>query len=94
MSPKTIFIIVVTILVTIVLMKNTDEVNFWIFGNHSVPKLAVLGVMFGIGLIVGYLLGRPRKHNKEIAENTIMTDHSENLEEGDKWIDPNDDYIN
>lgn len=95
MSPKTIFIIVVTILVTIVLMKNTDEVNFWIFGNHSVPKLAVLGVMFGIGLIVGYLVGRPRKSNKELSsEDTSMIDQRSNSEEEDEWIDPNEDYIN
>ena len=95
MSPKTIFIIVVTILVTIVLMKNTDEVNFWIFGNHSVPKLAVLGVMFGIGLIVGYLIGRPKKPKVNLnTENTFMTNQRKNLEEGEEWIDPNEDYIN
>lgn len=61
MSAKTIFIIIITILVTIVLMKNTDEVRFWIFGDTDIPKLAVLGTMFGLGLIVGYMLGRPRK---------------------------------
>lgn len=95
MSPKTIFIIVVTILVTIVLMKNTDEVNFWIFGNHSVPKLAILAVMFGIGLIVGYLVGRPKKPKVSLdSENTSMTNQRKNLEEGEEWIDPNEDYIN
>lgn len=95
MNPKTIFIIVVTILVTIVLMKNTEEVNFWIFGNHSVPKLAVLGVMFGIGLILGYLAGRPRKHKHElISEDTPMLDQRNKFQEGDDWIDPNEDYIN
>lgn len=95
MSPKTIFIIMVTILVTIVLMKNTEEVNFWIFGNHSVPKLGVLGVMFGIGLIVGYLIGRPKKTKTSLdPENTFMTNQRKNLEEGEEWIDPDEDYIN
>lgn len=61
MSAKTIFIVVITILVTIILMKNTDEVRFWIFGDTDVPKLAILGTMFGLGLIVGYMLGRPRR---------------------------------
>jgi hypothetical protein len=76
-------------------MKNTDEVNFWIFGNHSVPKLAVLGVMFGIGLIVGYLVGRPKKPKaSRNPENTCMTNQRKNLEEGEEWIDPNEDYIN
>jgi len=61
MRAKTIFIIVVTVLVTVILMKNMDEVNFWIFGTRTVPKLAVLGTMFFIGVIVGFLLGRPRR---------------------------------
>jgi uncharacterized integral membrane protein len=90
MSSKTIFIIVVTILVTIILMKNTDEVSFWIFGNHSVPKLAVLGVMFGVGLILGYMAGRPKKAKELPSEDVSMLDQAEE----DKWIDPNEDYIN
>lgn len=61
MSAKTLFIIIITILVTIILMKNTDEVRFWIFGDTNVPKLAILGTMFGLGLIVGFLLARPKK---------------------------------
>jgi len=61
MRAKTIFIIVVTVLVTVILMKNMDEVNFWIFGTRTVPKLAVLGTMFFIGVVVGYLLGRPKR---------------------------------
>lgn len=61
MSAKTIFIIIVTVLVTIILMKNTDEVIFWIFGDVRVPKLAVLGVMFALGFVVGAMAFRPRK---------------------------------
>jgi uncharacterized integral membrane protein len=91
MNSKTIFIIVVTILVTVILMKNTDEVNFWIFGNHSIPKLAVLGVMFGIGLILGYMAGRPRKSKQISVEDITPINY---IEQQDKWIDPNDDYIN
>lgn len=95
MSPKTIFIIVVTILVTIVLMKNTEEVNFWIFGDHSVPKLAVLGVMFAIGFILGYLAGRPRKPKEEpVSDDDSMIYERKNLNKGEDWIDPNEDYIN
>ncbi len=53
-------------------MKNTDEVTFWIFGDTSVPKLAVLGFMFFAGLVVGFMLGRPRKKatsSDDFAEN-------------------------
>lgn len=71
MSAKTIFIIVITVLVTIILMKNTDEVTFWLFGDTSVPKLAVLGCMFGLGFAVGFAAGRPRK--KTLSEDTVVT---------------------
>ena len=70
MSAKTIFIIIISVLVTIILMKNTDEVNFWLFGDTSVPKLAVLGVMFFSGAVVGYMLGRPRRRIIETDEST------------------------
>ncbi len=65
MSVKTIFIITVSVLVTIVLMKNTDEVAFWVFGDAQIPKLAILGIMFALGFLVGYLAVRPGK-NKDI----------------------------
>lgn len=90
MSAKTISIIVLTVLVTVILMKNMDEVNFWIFGTRSVPKLAVLGTMFFIGAVVGFLVGRPKRKNR----------HQE-LEAGDPTFEVNkpldqadDDYIN
>lgn len=61
MRAKTIFIIVLTSLATIILMKNMGYVDFWIFGTRSVPTLAVLAIMFFMGGIVGFLLGRPKK---------------------------------
>ena len=63
MSFKTIFIIIVSVLVTIILMNNTYEIQFWIFGNAKIPILAVLGFMFGLGAIVGYIAGRPGKRS-------------------------------
>lgn len=90
MSAKTIFIIVVTVLVTIILMKNTDEVTFWIFGDIEIPKLAVLGVMFGLGLVVGFLLGRPRK-KLEIADT--HPDYESSAEEKRTLSDDDRDYI-
>jgi preprotein translocase subunit SecG len=80
MSFKTIFIIVVSVLVTIILMNNTDEIDFWIFGDAKIPKLAILGFMFGLGLVVGYLAGRPGK-------KSMTKDDSENIE--DDYIDSN-----
>ncbi len=68
MRAKTIFIIVITVLVTVILMKNMDEVDFWIFGTRSVPKLAVLGTMFFIGAVVGFLLGRPKRKTGHLEQ--------------------------
>jgi len=70
MRTKTVFIIILTVLATIIIMKNTDEVIFWIFGDRYVPKLAVLGTMFAFGLIVGFLLGRPRKKSDNTSAST------------------------
>jgi hypothetical protein len=61
MSTKSIFIIFITILVTIIMMNNTDEVNFWVFGQARIPMLAIMGFMLISGLIAGFLLGRPKK---------------------------------
>ncbi|WP_134088768.1 hypothetical protein [Olivibacter sp. XZL3] len=74
MNTKTIFIIILTVLVTIILMKNTDEVIFWIFGDRYIPKLAILGSMFAFGIVVGFLLGRPRKKNElSTSSETFQT---------------------
>ncbi|MFA6946133.1 MAG: hypothetical protein WC220_09545 [Pedobacter sp.] len=70
MTFKTIFIIIVSVLVTIILMNNTEEIHFWIFGDAKIPKLAVLGVMFGLGLIVGFMAGRPRKSPPSGSSNS------------------------
>lgn len=74
MNLKTIFIVIISVLVTIVLMNNTDEVDFWIFGDARIPKLAILGTMFGLGLIVGFILGRPKKK--------IVNDNDEESSDG------------
>lgn len=90
MRAKTISIIVLTVLVTVILMKNMDEVNFWIFGTRSVPKLAVLGTMFFIGAVVGFLIGRPKR--KPYEEEPEADDPSFEV---NKPLNPDDnDYIN
>lgn len=86
MRAKTIFIICVTVLVTVILMKNMDEVNFWIFGTRSVPKLAVLGTMFLIGAIVGFLIGRPKK-------KSALPPDDPSFEANKPLDDPDRDYI-
>ena len=81
MSFKTIFVIAVTALVTIILMNNADEVNFWIFGEVKISKLLILGVMFVLGFIVGAIAFRSRKKaikpnlNDEPVEPVAPTSH-------------------
>ena len=81
MSFKTIFIITISVLVTVILMNNTEEINFWFFGNVRIPKLTILGAMFVLGLILGYMAGRPGK--KKIPTNYEMDTEDENPEESD-----------
>lgn len=96
MSAKTIFIIVITIVITVILMKNTDEVNFWIFGTRSIPKLAVFGVTFALGFILCYLVTRPKKTKTEaLEENSAITTQEDQWEEQENYINPEDEeYIN
>lgn len=93
MSFKTIFIIIVSVLVTIILMNNTDEIQFWIFGNAKIPKLAVLGFMFGLGAVVGYLAGRPKKNPKSYEEDDEQDDIDQKQDKENKLSDEDREYI-
>jgi len=80
MRLKTFLIIALSVLATVILMKNTDEINFWIFGEVRVPKLAMMGAMLVCGFIIGYLAGRPRKkivHPEEEQEDTLSAEDRE-----------------
>jgi putative membrane protein len=76
MRPKTIFIIVFTVLITVFLMINTDAVEFdFIFGKGQISKLLVVGVCTFIGFVLGYVAGRPR---------TVISTYDDRHEEEDK----------
>ena len=75
MQIKTIFIIAITALVTLILANNTDEVNFWIFGTTYISKLTILATMFGLGFIVGFIAGRPRRRTEEHHEQEIQKNY-------------------
>ncbi len=74
MKGKTIFIITVTVLLTIFLMDNREAVDFNFIFVDDVPvsKLAVIGICILIGFILGFIAGRPRKtyssYNNEIED--------------------------
>lgn len=61
MRAKTLFIILVTAVITVFLVMNTDEVEFdFIFMKKEVSKLLVIGVCTFVGFVLGYWAGRPR----------------------------------
>ena len=83
MKAKTIFIVIVTVLLTVFLMDNREPVDFNFIFVDDVPvsKLAVIGTCILIGFILGFIAGRPRKtyssYNDEVersqAEETKST---------------------
>lgn len=61
MRIKTLFIIIATILLTIIIMQNNDDVTFNIlFWHPVVSKLVVMVVMTLAGFILGAMIARPR----------------------------------
>ena len=63
MNAKTIFVLLITILLTVFLTVNSDAVDFdFLIGEPvSVSKLVVIGICVLIGFILGFIVGRPRK---------------------------------
>lgn len=62
MRIKTMIIILITVLFTIVLMQNTEPVTFTIlFGTFRISKLAALAGFSVVAFILGVMVGRPKK---------------------------------
>lgn len=83
MSTKSIFIIALSVLLTIFLMSNTDAVNFnFIVTTKPVSKLTVIGVCMVVGFILGYIVGKPKitrsSYDNEFEENQ-SSDKPKNL---------------
>lgn len=72
-------------------MNNTEEIDFWLFGATKIPKLVILGSMFGLGFIIGIVAGRPKKKSAhEEPELEII----EPEEKRSAISDEDRDYIN
>jgi uncharacterized integral membrane protein len=62
MRIKTIVIILITVLLTIVIMQNSDQVLFKIlFFETRISKLIIMLIIAAVAFILGYLVGRPRR---------------------------------
>ena len=91
MSGKTIFIIILTALLTIFLMVNTEPVDFdFLFTTIAVSKLLVIGICIVVGFIIGFVVGRPRKtvasYVDEIEKNLKNINKSELSDEDREYI--------
>jgi len=92
MRIKTIIIILVTVLLTVVLMQNTDTVNFsLLWASFRMSKLVMMAVVAIIGFILGYLVGRPNRVKRlgtDFTNKDIDRTNSYTLSDEDR------DYIN
>lgn len=88
MRPKIIFIVVITVLVTIILMNNTDTVTFWIFGDVQIPKLTILGVLFALGFLVGFIA---RGKRKRLEQEFTIEKANPASQSNDPYLDSTDD---
>jgi len=91
MSGKTIFIIILTALLTIFLMVNTEPVDFdFLVTTVAVSKLLVIGICIIIGFIIGFIVGRPRKtvssYDAEIEKNQPVSTKKELSDEDRDYI--------
>jgi uncharacterized integral membrane protein len=68
MSIKTIFVITITILLTVILMQNTDSVKFTLlFTDVYISKLVMMTAVSVVAFILGVLIGRPKKPKYDIG---------------------------
>jgi len=91
MSAKTISIIILTALLTIFLMVNTEPVDFdFLVITLPVSKLLVIGICIIIGFIIGFVVGRPRKtissYDDEIERNHPGSNKKELSDEDRDYI--------
>ncbi|MDY0906854.1 LapA family protein [Pedobacter sp. CFBP9032] len=91
MSAKTIFIVILTVLLTIFLTVNTDPVDFdFLVATVPVSKLLVIGICVILGFIIGYIVGRPKKtfssYDNEIERNQPVSNKKELSDEDREYI--------
>ncbi|WP_316759176.1 lipopolysaccharide assembly protein LapA domain-containing protein [Pedobacter aquatilis] len=91
MSGKTIFIIILTALLTIFLMVNTEPVDFdFLVSTVAVSKLLVIGICIIVGFIIGFIVGRPRKtvssYDAEIEKHQPISNKKELSDEDRDYI--------
>ncbi|HEY5327040.1 MAG TPA: hypothetical protein VIJ27_08570 [Mucilaginibacter sp.] len=92
MRIKTIIIILITVLLTVLLMQNTDSVNFkFLWATLWMSKLVMLAIIAAIAFILGVLVGRP-KRVKRLGGDTTASGTNE--DETNTLSDEDKEYLN
>jgi NADH:ubiquinone oxidoreductase subunit 6 (subunit J) len=103
MSFKTIIIIVLAVLITVIFMQNTDQVMFTLLWKEIyVSKLIMMLIVTVFGFIIGVIVARPKRKKKEVViesntPNQITNTDDESYVSMKKQNDLSDDdrdYIN
>ena len=82
MRLKTIFIVVIAVLLTIVIMQNDDGVNLKVlFFSIRTSKLVVMLAIALLGAIAGYLIGRPKRKS---FNKTYNHGYDENIPDAER----------
>jgi uncharacterized integral membrane protein len=81
MSLKTFIIILITVVITIIFMQNTDEISIKLLAwDIRVTKLMILAVMALLGFLLGFLVGHRGK--RKVLHST-PDNHSSPNDESD-----------
>ena len=92
MRLPTIFLLIVTILLTIIFMQNTGEIKVTIlFADVYLPKLVIFTGIAVVSFIVGVLVGRPRKLRR--VEDFERHEDMDAPPQGKSLSDEDRDYI-
>jgi hypothetical protein len=92
MRIKTMIIVIIAVLLTVVIMQNTDDVPFkFLFWKFNISKLLMMLAVAFIGFIIGALIARPGKP-KYIPGH--VEDADPNKKQTGTLSDEDRDYIN
>ena len=73
MKSKIVIAVLLTVLLIIFVLQNTEIVivNFW-FWDLSLPRALLLFVTFAVGLIIGLIIPSTKKGSDQIEEKTSL----------------------
>jgi len=72
MRAKTIVVVFLTVLITVVLMQNADEVKFKVLlWELYLPKLVIMTGIAAVGIILGLIMGSSSKSKQNNNTNNL-----------------------